>query len=104
MGDRGNEAEKRQLAERKAKYSRIKLLLKEPGWKDLAEIIEEKYHEALDRLKSPKFPGEDERARGALMLIDSIFEKLESELAFGKDAEDRYVAKYVKQSPEGDQK
>lgn len=102
MGNRAEISEKQELARKKARYARINQLTNEPGWKDLVEVFEEKYHEALEILKNPKFPGEEQQARGAIKLIDGIFDKIESDLKFGRDAQDRYIAKYVKENPEGD--
>ena len=93
---------KEQLEIHKAKYSRLKSLTEQSGWKDLQEIIEDEYSNALDIIKSPKYAKQEFEARGVIKFIDRFISLLNSEIDFGKVAKEKYVKKYVGLTPNED--
>lgn len=92
--------EKEDLEIKKAKYARLKFVIEQTGWQDILSILENEYHSALESLKSPLNEDDEMKARGALKFIDNFMAQINSEINFGKVAQEKYVKKYI-ESQEG---
>lgn len=86
---------KEDLEVKRSKYLRLKSLTEQNGWKDFMEILEEEYNERLDNIKAPKYVKSEIESRGVLNFIDSLMAKVNSELDFGKVAQEKYVKKFL---------
>ena len=92
--------QKEQLELQAQKYKRIKNCISQSGWKDILGIIEAEYFKELDILKSPKYAKQELEARGVIKFIDSFMEQVNQELDFGKVAQEKYVKKFINQTPQ----
>lgn len=92
-------SEKEQLEIQAQKYKRLQNIINQSGWKDIVEILETEYNEALDILKSPKYDKQEKEARGCIKFIDKFMTQVNADLDFGKVAQIKYVRKFINQMP-----
>lgn len=76
------------------KASRIQQVLDCTGWKDIEEIIYEKYNSLTNELLAKENP----EARGGINTITEIMNDISAELNFGKRAKEEYARIYLKQT------
>lgn len=72
------------------KASRIDQVLKASGWKDIQEIIQNKYDDAMNELIAKENP----EARGAINAIQDIMNDISVDLQFGENARKKYNEQY----------
>lgn len=87
--------EKSVLEERKAKYARLKAVIDAPGWSEVSSILEDSYHEALGAMKKSVTSEELWKSRGVIEFIDTFMSQIQSDIDFGKTAQERYVKKFI---------
>ena len=83
--------EKERLEISKASYARIKGVIDQPGWSYIVGLLEKHYHEALDNIKKSDSP----ESRGVIKFIDSFMAEIRADISFGKNAQEKYVKKYL---------
>lgn len=87
--------EKTELETKKARYSRIKQVVESSGWKDIVDILEVEYTDALETLKT----SDDEKkiigSRHIIQFIDNFLSSIKAEIGFGKQAQEKYIKKYT---------
>jgi len=80
------------------KAERIKHTLQTSGWKDIAEIFQDAYNDAMNELLKKENP----EARGAINIITEIMENISTELQFGDNARKKYNEQYLNiNTPQG---
>ena len=91
-----------ELEEARLPYLELKQLTQQRGWDRLQLILRDEFHAALDTLASPKTVKAEVEARGVVKFIKKLMDRVNSELEFGKLAQEEYVRTYI--NPKGDSK
>lgn len=68
------------------KASRIEQVLASPGWKDIQEIIQDKYNDCMTELLKKENP----EARGGINAIIEIMDRVSTDIQFGENARKQY--------------
>lgn len=75
-----------------AKASRIQQVLSSNGWKDIEEIIQNKY----DSLMNDLLEKENPEARGGINAITEIMNDIQRDISFGETARKKYSEQYLR--------
>jgi hypothetical protein len=83
---------KKSLLIEAAKASRIQQVLSSNGWKDIEEIIQNKY----DSLMNDLLERENPEARGGINAITEIMNDIQRDISFGETARKKYSEQYLR--------
>jgi len=86
---------KSELDEKRAKYLSLKQVTQSKGWELVEKILRDEFNDALDSVCNPKSIKAEVEARGIIKFIKKFTETLNSEMAFGKMAQEEYIKYYI---------
>ena len=86
---------KAELESQSRDFQALKQLTQTRGWKLVQQILTDEFNDALDTVSAPKSAKAEIEARGIIRFIKKFTDTLNSEMGFGKHAQEQYVQQYV---------
>ena len=84
------------------RYAALQSLTKQNGWQYIEQILRDEFHKAIDQVSNPKSVKAEVEARGIIKFIKKLTDSINSEMQFGKLAQEEYVQQYI--TPDGERK
>ena len=86
---------KDQLEKDRRPYVELKQLTQTKAWATIDKILHDEFEDALETVCNPKTAKAELEARGIIKFIKRFTETLNSEMGFGKVAQEQYIKSFI---------
>jgi DNA gyrase inhibitor GyrI len=86
---------KDQLEKDRRPYIELKQLTQSKAWATVERILHDEFRDAINILIDPNDPTQADKARGTILFIKKFTDTLNSEMGFGKVAQEQYIKSFI---------